>query len=68
VDLPTTPGFAGRFRVMLTLRSPLADPGGPPGLHLFAAVPFDDAASPAGGYSASSPGGPLPGLGAPALG
>ena len=50
VDLPTTPGYAGpRFQVMLTLRSPLADPGGPPDLHLFAAGPFDDAASPAGG-------------------
>jgi choline dehydrogenase len=50
VDLPTTPGFAGpRFQVMLTLRSPLAGPGGPPDLHLFAAGPFDDAASPAGG-------------------
>jgi choline dehydrogenase len=50
VDLPTTPGFAGpRFQVMLTLRSSLADPGGPPDLHLFAAGPFDDAASPAGG-------------------
>jgi choline dehydrogenase len=50
VDLPTTPGFAGpRFQVILTLRSSLADPGGPPDLHLFAAGPFDDAASPAGG-------------------
>jgi choline dehydrogenase-like flavoprotein len=27
----------------------LADPGGPPDLHLFTAGPFDDAASPAGG-------------------
>jgi choline dehydrogenase-like flavoprotein len=34
---------------MLTLRSPLAAPGGPPDLHLFAAGAFDDAASPAGG-------------------
>ena len=50
LDLPTAPGFAGpRFQVMLTLRSALADPGGPPDLHLFAAGPFDDAASPAGG-------------------
>ena len=50
VDLPTTPGFAGpRFQMMLTMRSPLADLGGPPDLHLFAAGPFDDAASPAGG-------------------
>ena len=50
VDLPTTPGFAGpRFQVMLTARSSLADPGGPPDLHLFAAGPFADAASPAGG-------------------
>jgi choline dehydrogenase-like flavoprotein len=50
IDLPTMPGFAGpRFQVMLTLRSSLADPGGPPDLHLFAAGPFDDTASPAGG-------------------
>jgi choline dehydrogenase len=50
VDLPATPGFAGpRFQVMLTLRSSRAGPGGPPDLHLFAAGPFDDAASPAGG-------------------
>jgi choline dehydrogenase-like flavoprotein len=50
VDLPTTPGFAGPwFQVMLTLRSPLADPGGPPDLHLFPAGPFDDPASPTGG-------------------
>jgi choline dehydrogenase len=50
VDLPTTPGYAGpRFQVMLTLRSALADPGGPPDLHLFPAGPFDDPASPAGG-------------------
>jgi len=34
VDLPTTPGFAGpRFQVMLTLRSSLADPDGPPDLN-----------------------------------
>ena len=50
VDLPTTPGLAGpSFQVMLTLRSSLADPGGPPDLHLFAAGPFDDTASPSGG-------------------
>ena len=50
VDLPTSPGYAGpRFQVMLTLRSSLAGPGGPPDLHLFAAGPFDDAASPVGG-------------------
>jgi choline dehydrogenase len=50
VDLPTTPGFTGpRFQMMLTMRSRLADPGGPPDLHLFAAGPFDDPASPAGG-------------------
>lgn len=49
-DLPTTPGYAGlRFQVMLTLRSSLAAPGGPPDLHLFPAGPFDDPASPAGG-------------------
>jgi choline dehydrogenase len=57
VDLPTTPGYAGpRFQVMLTLRSGLAEPGGPPDLHLFPAGPFDDPASPAGGCSGSSPG------------
>jgi choline dehydrogenase len=50
VDLPTTPGYAGpRFQVMLTARSSLAAPGGPPDLHLFAAGPFDDPASPTGG-------------------
>ena len=50
VDLPTTPGYAGpRFQVMLTMRSSLAGPGGPPDLHLFTAGPFDDPASPAGG-------------------
>jgi choline dehydrogenase len=50
VDLPTSPGYAGpRFQVMLTLRSSLAGPGGPPDLHLFAAGPFDGAASPARG-------------------
>jgi choline dehydrogenase-like flavoprotein len=50
VDLPTSPGYTGpRFQVMLTMRSRLAEPGGPPDLHLFAAGPFDDAASPAGG-------------------
>jgi len=50
VDLPTVPGYAGpRFQVMLTMRSSLAGPGGPPDLHLFAAGPFDDAASPPGG-------------------
>jgi choline dehydrogenase len=50
VDLPTSPGYAGpRFQVMLTMRSSLADPDGPPDLHLFAAGPFDDPASAAGG-------------------
>src|SRR5262249_56776931 len=50
VDLPTTPGYAGpRFQMMLTARSSLAAPDGPPDLHLFAAGPFDDPASPAGG-------------------
>jgi choline dehydrogenase len=34
---------------MLTMRSRLAGPGGPPDLHLFTAGPFDDPASPAGG-------------------
>ena len=50
VDLPTSPGFTGsRFQTMLTMRSSYADPNGPPDLHLFAAGPFDDPASPAGG-------------------
>jgi len=50
VDLPTAPGLAWpSFQVVLTLRSRLADAGGPPDLHLFAAGPFDDAACPAGG-------------------
>jgi choline dehydrogenase len=39
----------GPFQVMLTARSSLAAPGSPPDLHLFAAGPFDDPASPAGG-------------------
>ncbi len=50
VDLPTSPGFTGpRFQTMLTMRSSFADPEGPPDLHLFAAGPFDDPASPTGG-------------------
>jgi choline dehydrogenase len=50
VDLPTSPGFTGpRFQTMLTMRSSYADRDGPPDLHLFAAGPFDDPASPTGG-------------------
>jgi choline dehydrogenase len=50
VDLPTSPGYVGpRFQVLLTMRSSLAKPDGPPDLHLFAAGPFDDVASPTGG-------------------
>jgi choline dehydrogenase len=50
VDMPTSPEYAGPpFQAMLTLRSTLTDPGGPPDLHLFAAGPFDDASSPTGG-------------------
>lgn len=50
VDLPTSPGYTGpRFQTMLTLRSSLADPEGPPDLHVFAAGPFDDPHSPSGG-------------------
>jgi hypothetical protein len=41
---------------MLTLRSSLAGPGGPPDLHIFAAGPFDDPASPAGGVFGIVPG------------
>src|SRR6266576_2767190 len=50
VDLPTSSGYAGpRFQMMLTMRSRHARPDGPPDLHLFAAGPFDDDASPSGG-------------------
>jgi choline dehydrogenase len=50
VDIPTSPEYAGPpFQTMLTLRSTLADPSGPPDLHLFAAGPFEDASSPTGG-------------------
>jgi choline dehydrogenase len=50
VDLSTSPGFTGaRFQTMLTMRSRYADPEGPPDLHLFAAGPFDDPATPTGG-------------------
>jgi choline dehydrogenase len=50
VDLPTTPGYTGpRFQMMLTARSSMARLSGPPDLHLFAAGPFDDPASPSGG-------------------
>ena len=50
VDLSTSPGFSGApFQTMLTMRSSYADPAGPPDLHLFAAGPFDDAASPTDG-------------------
>ncbi len=50
VDLPTAPGYTGpRFQTLLTTRSSYADPESPPDLHLFAAGPFDDAASPTGG-------------------
>jgi choline dehydrogenase len=50
VDLATAPGFAGaQFQTMLTMRSSHADSDGPPDLHLFAAGPFDGAATPTGG-------------------
>ncbi|MDI2128975.1 GMC family oxidoreductase [Yinghuangia seranimata] len=50
VDLPTAPGFRGPvFQALLTMRSARAPRDGPPDLHLFAAGPFDDAASPTGG-------------------
>ena len=49
VDLPTSPGFTGpRFQVLVTARSSHAVAGTPPDLHLFAAGPFDDPASPTG--------------------
>jgi choline dehydrogenase len=49
VDLPTTPGFTGpRFQALVSARSSRAQAGGPPDLHLFAAGPFDDPASPTG--------------------
>ena len=57
VDLPTTPGFAGpRFQVMLTLRSALAGPGGPPDLHLSPPGRSTTPRARQAGYSASSPG------------
>jgi choline dehydrogenase len=47
VDLACAAGSAGaHFQVMLTMRSGLAAPTGPPDLHVFAAGPFDDPASP----------------------
>jgi choline dehydrogenase len=50
VDLPCAADSAGaRYQVMLTMRSGLATPAGPPDLHLFAAGPFDDQSSPSGG-------------------
>jgi len=50
VDLPAAPGYTGpRFQTMLTMRSSLADPEGPPDLHVFAAGPFDDPGAPSGG-------------------
>ncbi len=56
VDLPTSPGFTGpRFEVLVTARCH-AVAGTPPDLHLFAAGPFDDPASPPVRCSASSPG------------
>ena len=50
VDLSASPGTGtgAPFQTMLTMRSSYADPAGPPDLHLFAAGPFDDAASPTG--------------------
>jgi hypothetical protein len=72
VDLPTSPGYAGpRFQMMLTMRSRHARPDGPPDLHLFAAGPFDDDASPSGGVFGIVTGavvGALAGVGAAALG
>ncbi|HEV8626697.1 MAG TPA: GMC oxidoreductase [Acidimicrobiia bacterium] len=43
VDLPCAPGMATgpRFQTMMTLRSSLAPPSGPPDLHLYTAGPFD---------------------------
>jgi len=50
VDLPGQSGYSGpRDQVMLTMRSPLAAPAGPPDLQLFAAGPFDTPNSPSGG-------------------
>ncbi len=50
VDLPTSSGGHGpRFQVLLTMRSSSAASDAPPDLHLFAAGPFDDSASPSGG-------------------
>jgi choline dehydrogenase len=50
VDLPSSAGHSGPgFQVMLSMRSTLAPPGGPPDLHLFPAGPFERAESPGGG-------------------
>jgi choline dehydrogenase len=50
VDLPTRPDQEGApFQAMLVMRSSRAAADDPPDLHLFAAGPFADPASPAGG-------------------
>lgn len=49
VDLPAAPGRRGpALPVMLTMRSTLATPSGPPDLHLFVAGPFDVPSVPSG--------------------
>jgi choline dehydrogenase len=49
VDLPAAPGRRGpALPVMLTMRSTLAPPSGPPDLHLFVAGPFDVPSVPSG--------------------
>jgi choline dehydrogenase len=50
VDVPGPAGFSGpRFQVIMSMRSSLAAPDGPPDLHLFPAGPFDTSSSPSGG-------------------
>ena len=49
VDLPAVPGRRGAaLPLMLTMRSTLATPSGPPDLHLFVAGPFDVPSVPSG--------------------
>ena len=49
VDLPAVPGRSGpALPLVLTMRSTLAAPSGPPDLHLFVAGPFDAPSVPSG--------------------
>ena len=49
VDLPVAPGRRGpALQMVLTMRSDLADPEGPPDLQVFTSGPYDDEAVPSG--------------------